>query len=224
MSKKTEMTGAERKAALLVVGAKLAAKHGAVNVTRRMVAEGAKCSEALVSAYFGTITDAQRAFARKAKSLGLKQPDKAKVDAIGVKLRAHGPRDKRDTRKRSAKEVEAIKRKNLAAVEKKSVRRASAVSRGGARNTFADLKGKVSAAVKKSVAKRAAASSAGSRETKPEPAKREVKPVVIPRKPGIPGPASTPARTVPEVKSAARAPKAPPPAAVELPDALTNSI
>ena len=50
MTKKKEMTGAERKASILDAGAKLAAKHGASNVTRRMVAKQAGVSEALVSA------------------------------------------------------------------------------------------------------------------------------------------------------------------------------
>ena len=113
MTKKKEMTGAERKASILDAGAKLAAKHGASNVTRRMVAKQAGVSEALVSAYIGDSATAQRAYARKAKALGLTLPDKAKSEAIGVKLRAHGPRDARDTRKRSAKEVEAIKREGV---------------------------------------------------------------------------------------------------------------
>jgi hypothetical protein len=112
MSKKKVLTGEERKAQLLEAGAKLAAKHGAVNVTRRMVAEACGCAEGLVSVYMGDSASAQKAYARRAKALGLTLPDKAKAEAIGAKLRAHGPRDKRDLRKRSIKEVEAIKRKN----------------------------------------------------------------------------------------------------------------
>lgn len=110
MTKKV-LTGAERKAQLLEAGAKLAAKYGAVNVTRRMVAQACKCAEGLVTLYMGTSGDAQKAYARKAKALGLTVPDKARAEAIGQKLRAHGPRDKRDSRKRSPREVEAIKRK-----------------------------------------------------------------------------------------------------------------
>lgn len=112
MSKKP-LTGAERKAQLLDAGAKLAAKHGAVNVTRRMVAVACGCAEALVSVYMGDSATAQKAYARKAKALGLSLPDKKTTEELGIKLRAHGPRDKHDTRKRSAKEVEAIKRKQL---------------------------------------------------------------------------------------------------------------
>lgn len=111
MSKKKVLTGAERKAQLLEAGAKLASKHGASNVTRRMVAQACKCAEGLVNVYMGDAATAQKAYARKAKAMGLSLPDKAKAEAIGAKLRAHGPRDKRDTRKRSIKEVEAIKRK-----------------------------------------------------------------------------------------------------------------
>lgn len=111
MSKTKVLTGKERKAQILEAGAKLAAKLGTVNVTRRDVAKACSCAEALVSRYMGDTATAQKAYARKAKAMGLALPSKAEADAIGVKMRAHGPRDKRDTRKRSAKEVEAIKRK-----------------------------------------------------------------------------------------------------------------
>lgn len=113
MSKLKVMTGAERKAQLLAAGAKLATKHGAANVTRRMVAEACKCTEGLVNVYMGDRATAQKAYARKAIALGMALPTKANSDAIGVKMRSHGPRDKRDSRKRSVKEVEAIKRKSL---------------------------------------------------------------------------------------------------------------
>jgi hypothetical protein len=115
--KKAVLTGAERKEQMLDAGAKLAAKHGAVNVTRRMVAEACDCAEALVSVYMGDSASAKRAYARRAKAMGLAMPDKAKAELIGFKLRAHGPRDKRDTRKRSVKEVKAIKRKKQAKPE-----------------------------------------------------------------------------------------------------------
>lgn len=121
MGKRKDMTsGDERKAQLLECGAKLAAKHGAANVTRRMVAKACKVSEALVAHYMGAAATAQKAYAKHAKKLGLALPDKAKEAELGAKLRAHGPRDKRDTRKRSVKEVEAIKRK--ATTAKKSAR------------------------------------------------------------------------------------------------------
>jgi hypothetical protein len=112
MSNKKVLTGAERKAQLLDAGAKLAVKLGAQNVTRRDVAKACKLkSEALVSHYMGGTVEAQKAYAKHAKKLGLTLPTKAEADAIGVKLRAHGPRDKRDTRRRSVKEVKAIKQK-----------------------------------------------------------------------------------------------------------------
>lgn len=110
------MDSADRKAALLIVGAKLASKYGAVNVTRRMVAEAGKVSEALVTHHFGPIADAQAAFARKAKALKLPLPDKAKAETIGTKLRAHGPRKAKPARKRSVAEVKAIKRKTATRV------------------------------------------------------------------------------------------------------------
>lgn len=110
------LSGKERKEQITIAGAKLASKHGAKNVTRRMVAKAAKVSEALVSSHMGSTAAAQNAYGRKAKAMGLPLPDKAAVEAIGKKLRAHGPRDKRDSRPRSTKEVKAIveKRKPIA--------------------------------------------------------------------------------------------------------------
>ena len=106
-----KISGKERKASIVDAGAKLASKYGAENVTRRMVAQAAGCSEALVSAHMGASAEAQAVYKRRAKALKLPLPDKATVEAYGKQLRAHGPRDKRDTRKRSVKEVKVIKRK-----------------------------------------------------------------------------------------------------------------
>lgn len=87
-----KMEGSDRKSQLLDAGAKAAAKHGAANVTRKMVADAAKVSEALVSAYFGSMNEAKVAFKKHAKKLGLTLPDKDKEAVLGSKLRAHGPR------------------------------------------------------------------------------------------------------------------------------------
>lgn len=87
-----KMEGSDRKSQLLDAGAKAAAKHGAANVTRKMVADAAKVSEALVSAYFGSMNEAKAAFKKHAKKLGLTLPDKDKEAELGSKLRAHGPR------------------------------------------------------------------------------------------------------------------------------------
>lgn len=112
-----KFTAAERKAQLLDVGARLAAKHGAKNVARRMVANAVKpkIAESLVTAHMGNNDVAQRAYARHAKKLGLVQPSHTDQVAIGTKLRAHGPRDTRNVRQRSIKEVEAIARKRAIA-------------------------------------------------------------------------------------------------------------
>lgn len=87
-----KMEGSDRKSQLLDAGAKAAAKHGAANVTRKMVADAAKVSEALVSAYFGSMNEAKVAFKKHAEKLGLTLPDKDKEAELGSKLRAHGPR------------------------------------------------------------------------------------------------------------------------------------
>lgn len=114
-------TGIERKAALLDIGARLVSKHGTTNVTRRMVAEKGKCSEGLVSSYFGATADAQKIYARQTKKLGLPIPDKAQTAALGAKLRKHKKDDVRDVRPRSVKEVKVIVKKSSAATIKPTI-------------------------------------------------------------------------------------------------------
>lgn len=195
----------DRKQAILDAGAKLASKHGAVNVTRRMVAGAAKVPESVVSYYMGSSADAQRAYKRRMKAMKLVEPDKAKIAAIGVKLRAHSKADPRDTRKRSVKEVEAIKRKGGAA--KKATGRHAAGRRASASSAAASTRKSHTSA---------------SREVKPAaPASKPAKRLPA-RTP--PGPANTPARTPPAVKSAARPPKEPPTDPVELPPPLSPAF
>lgn len=201
MAKMTKMDGSERKKQLLAAGAKLAAKYGASNVTRRMVAAECGCAEGLVSVYLGGTEEAQKAYARAAKRAGLPLPNKEEAAVLGAQLRAHGPRDKRDTRKRSAKEVDAIKRKTTG----------TAAAKPRARKLIA---AKAEKAVKESVAKKIIAKSkksAASRETKPKRAPRNKLPMPAdPTRQPMPGTARLP--VPPEVKTAARKPKAPPPA------------
>lgn len=110
-TKRKQLPGTERKTQLLDAGAKLAVKLGAANVTRRLVAKEAKVAEALVSHYLGSSTDAQAAYAKHARKLGLTLPNKAETAAIGLKMRKHKPGDKRDMRKRTVREVKTIKQK-----------------------------------------------------------------------------------------------------------------
>lgn len=168
MSKKKILTGAERESAIQDAGAKLAVKYGQKNVTRKMVAEASGVSAALVSHYMGGNEQAQKAYARRAIKLGLKLPDKAAAEALGKKLRAHKPKDPRDARKRSPREVKAIKDK------------VPPVRPNHALVTAPVL-----------------------RKSNPKAAGREVKPKTAPNSPRQPAP--------PETKTAARAPKAPPP-------------
>lgn len=100
---------------LLDAGARLAAEHGPSNVTRRMVAQACEVSEALVSNYMGSVEDAQSAYKKHARKLGLKLPDAATEARKGRELRAHGPRDKRRQRPRSQRERVAIVKKTTAA-------------------------------------------------------------------------------------------------------------
>jgi hypothetical protein len=191
MSKKV-LTGAERKAQLLEAGAKLASKHGAANVTRRMVATACKCAEGLVNRYMGDSATAQKAYARKAKAMGLPLPDKARAAELGAKLRKHKPKDARDTRKRSPREVKAIKDK--AAGTRKVSRSAGSGKFVTKAVVAADPKGTVTDTVR-------------NRETKPTRPAR-TKPTAPRSKPAKQSPGRAP--SPPETKSAARAPKAPP--------------
>lgn len=76
-----------KSAELLDIGARLAAKYGAENVTRRMVAEEGKVSEPLVSHFFGSTEEAKKKYARRAKALGMKLPTKTEAMELGRELR-----------------------------------------------------------------------------------------------------------------------------------------
>lgn len=183
MAKKA-MEGADRKAALLKVGAQLASKYGAVNVTRRMVAKAGKVSDGLVTHYFGGAEEAQAKYAREARRLKLPLPDKAKSEAIGAKLRAHGPR-KAPARKRSIAEVKAIKNKvaakKIAQINKKAKAMKAVAKKAPARAV--QHAGKLDVRVLKDN---------NGRPIKPAPSKTKA----------LPGPS--------ENKTAARVPKLPP--------------
>lgn len=88
MAVQKRVKGTEQKAKYLDIGAKLAAKYGAANITRRMMAKACKISEPLVAHYFGNTADAQKVYARQCKKLGLEQPSKEKIAEIGKKQRA----------------------------------------------------------------------------------------------------------------------------------------
>lgn len=124
------MTGEDREKQLIDTAVALAKKHGAANLTRRMIAKACDCSEALVSNYLGTTEQLRRKAKNAAKKAGVALPDKKAEVQLGKELRAHGPRDKRDTRKRSPREVEAIKRKGVPARVRNRV---AAVDRGGSK-------------------------------------------------------------------------------------------
>lgn len=219
MSKKAvALTGAQREAALKSVAGKLAAEIGSSNVTRRQVAKNAGVAESLVSQYFGTTPELQKVARAAAKKMGLKEPTKAEQAAIGVEQRKHKVRTKRDTRKRSVKEVQAIKRK--ASPGKKLASRLGPVR---------PIRGASPKAGKgKSASTPQTASSAADRETKPV-TKRETKPTGPKSKPVAPSRETKPTGPT-ERKSAARKPKAPPVAVTDsiemppLPDNLVGSF
>lgn len=154
------LDGAERKSQLLDVGAKLAAKHGAANVTRRMVAKDAKCSEALVAHYMGDSAKAQKAYAARAKKLGLTVPTKEQAEVIGAKLRAHGPRKNKVVRRRSVKEVKAIKEKSVGKSVAKRLAPVKSARAVAAKKTPAASPRKASAGTSASPAKKTTAARA----------------------------------------------------------------
>lgn len=185
MSKSDRMEGTDRLETILDAGAKLAGKYGAVNVTRKMVAKDAKVSPALVTHYVGSTAEAQVAYAKRAKKLGIAQPDKATIAELGAKLRAHGPRKVPVQRKRSDKEKAAIKR-NVAA-----------------------KKAPAKVAAKKSPASAAKSARPSAKPTpKTATAVKPVKVVNVP--PPVVAPVAPVAKKKPAAKSAARAPLAPP--------------
>lgn len=81
------MNGEQRKSSLLNVGVELAAKHGAENVSRRMIADKAKVSEPLVSRYLGSKSEIPKAIKKAAKKAGVALPDKQQTAELGEKLR-----------------------------------------------------------------------------------------------------------------------------------------
>lgn len=178
------MTSEAREAQLRKIVGELAGKYGVNNVTRRMVAKAAKCSEPLVSAYLGTLDQLKIAAKREARKLGLKPPTGKEEAAIGAKLRAHKPGDKRDTRKRTVKEVRKIKETKPAGKRK--------VMRSAKSGEF--------------VTKAAAAASPATTfaDTVPTPTSKP-KP-----RPQSPNPPERKPTAPPERKTAARAPKLPP--------------
>lgn len=188
------MTADERDAQLRKIAGELAGKYGVNNVTRRMVAKAAKCSEPLVSSYLGTLDQLKAHAKREARKLGLKPPTGKEEAAIGAKLRAHKPGDKRDTRKRSVKEVKAVKEKKSAKTS------AGSAVKPGKRKVLR------SADTGEFVTKAKAAASPATTfaDTVPTPSARP-KP-----KPQSPNPPERKPTAPPERKTAARPPKLPP--------------
>lgn len=203
------------KSDILMAGAKLASKHGAKNVTRRMVAKEAGVSEGIVSHHFGTAAEAQAKYAAKAKREGFKMPTAEQTKAIGIKLRAHGPRKPAPPRKRSQKELDAIAKKR--ATKKAPVKKAGkatgartaakpASSGGLGKGVYTGTNPRIAAAHKRAGGvhqprKMPTAKMPGPTETKPD--------VSMPVAPNR-GPQHAPLSGPTEHKTAARMPKAPP--------------
>lgn len=110
------------------IGARLAAKHGAENVTRRMVAEKAKVPESLVSHHVGGTAEAQKLYKATAKKLGLAMPDKATVAKEAEKLRK--ARNAKKAAKTAATKAQAGAAKKPAKAAKVAPSRKPASARG----------------------------------------------------------------------------------------------
>lgn len=83
-----------RKDQLLEIGARLASKYGAANVTRRMVARKANVTDPLVGAYLGRVAEAQEKWRKHCKEMGLPHPTKTEEATIGLELRKRPRRKK----------------------------------------------------------------------------------------------------------------------------------
>ena len=82
MVTQSRMLREDREKLILDAGAKLAGKFGAKNITRKMVSDLVKTSEALISYYTGTTSEAQKRYKKQAKKLGIEEPTKEKIEAI----------------------------------------------------------------------------------------------------------------------------------------------
>lgn len=85
--KQNQRPQSEREAQFLDIGARLASKFGASNVTRRMVAQQAQVTDPLVGAYMGKIATAQAKWKAHCKKLGLPHPSKHEEAVMGMQLR-----------------------------------------------------------------------------------------------------------------------------------------
>lgn len=77
----------ERHQSILLAGAQLASKHGSENVTRKMVAEACGVTPGLVGYYMGSVDEARKAWAARAKKEKLPMPSKAESIKLGTALR-----------------------------------------------------------------------------------------------------------------------------------------
>ena len=91
--KQSQIPQAERMDQLLEIGARLASKYGASNVTRRMVAQEAKVTDPLVSIYMGRVPEAQARWRAHCKKMGLPHPSKKEEAEMGLQMRKR-PRKK----------------------------------------------------------------------------------------------------------------------------------
>lgn len=144
-----------RKAEFLETGARLAAKVGVNNVTRRAIAAEHNVSDPLVGKHVGGKDDLRKGIKSTMKKLGLKEPDDAL--AKGKALRA-----------RTTKLIPASKRvaKKATAAKKSPAKKSAPVSRAPAKSAGKPAVAKKATPAKKSVAAKPS-TSAGSRGTKP---------------------------------------------------------
>lgn len=111
-------------------GAKLAAKIGIVNVTRRAIAEAHSVSDPLVGKHVGGKAELQAGIKKTMKKLGLSEPAGATIERKGAELRARKATGTAAAKPRAKKLIAAKK----VAAKKSPAKKSAPVSRAPAKS------------------------------------------------------------------------------------------
>lgn len=133
-----------RKAEFLETGAKLAAKIGVDNVTRRAIAEAHKVSDPLVGKHVGGKDDLRKGIKATMKKLGLSAPDADTAAAKGKALRA---RKVATPAKKSAGDKKPSTAKRTPTKKATPAKKSVAAAKKSAKGSSAGVKSKPAAAL-----------------------------------------------------------------------------
>lgn len=189
---------AERKAELLDAGVKAAKRYGVKNVTRVMIANAAKVTDGLVSAYFGSLKKLHDTLTREAAKRGIALPTPEQTERMRLKLwhevhpnagQAPAPKAKPKHSKKIEAAAQADKKKKATPAKKSATatQRKPSASRSELPKPKPAVKAKAKAPAKKSAAAKVAAKPKPSASAKPAAAKK-VKAPALPPLPPLPAP------------------------------------